>query len=562
MTEGRQMPLILSSRLALLAAVAVPAVVLRASGQHGPAPVALLIFGIAVLAASFLLAWAADAAQVDISGGLAIAILALIAVLPEYAIDLYFAYTAGHEPEFASYAAANMTGSNRLLLGLGWPLVGFVTLWALSRRRGRSIRELLLSPRRRVELAFLGVAAVIAFVMPVTAQIHVALGAVLLVVFGAYLWRVSRGEVTEPELLGTSAHIAELPQARRRWTVAGLFAIAAVIVVASAEPFANALIDTGSQLGVDRFLLVQWLAPLASEAPEFIVAILLARRGNGDDAMGTLLSSKVNQWTLLIGTLPLAYLLGGGGAALPLDSRQVEEVLLTATQTALGFAVLVRLRFHLRAAITLLALFAVQFAFPGTTVRLVISAIYAALALAVLVVHRRDLRVVVDELRPSRRWATPARYARRTAVTLAGIGLLVTGIVLLVAPGPGLVVVALALLVLGTEYEWARRRYDDIRRRAEGLAERAVARRTSLAMSTVGGVGMVGAGVLLIVIEELPGAGLASGLTLSGGGAIVLATLAYAYIRSRSAYAQASSGSWSSLQPRSASMSRDGRRPK
>ena len=88
--------------------------------------VALVIYGAAVVAASFLLAWAAEAAQIDVSGGLAIALLALIAVLPEYAVDLYYAYVSGHVPEYTQYAAANMTGSNRLLMGLGWPVVVLV----------------------------------------------------------------------------------------------------------------------------------------------------------------------------------------------------------------------------------------------------------------------------------------------------------------------------------------------------------------------------------------------------------------------------------------------------
>ena len=84
------MSLSLSGKLALVGAVTMPAVLLRALGEHGPAPLALLIFGVAVLAASFLLAWAAEAAQLDISGGLAIPILSLIAFLPVYAADLYF----------------------------------------------------------------------------------------------------------------------------------------------------------------------------------------------------------------------------------------------------------------------------------------------------------------------------------------------------------------------------------------------------------------------------------------------------------------------------------------
>ena len=93
-----------------------------------------------VVAASFVLAWAAEAAQVDISSGLAVALLAVIAVLPEYAVDLYFAYRAGERPEYVQYAAANMTGSNRLLLGLGWSVVVLISLFLASRQSGSQSR--------------------------------------------------------------------------------------------------------------------------------------------------------------------------------------------------------------------------------------------------------------------------------------------------------------------------------------------------------------------------------------------------------------------------------------
>jgi cation:H+ antiporter len=62
----------------------------------------------------------------SLSASLAIALLALVAVLPEYAIDLYSAFRSGSEPEYEHFAAADMTASNRLLLGFGWPLVIFV----------------------------------------------------------------------------------------------------------------------------------------------------------------------------------------------------------------------------------------------------------------------------------------------------------------------------------------------------------------------------------------------------------------------------------------------------
>ena len=49
------------------------------------------------------------------------------------------------------------------------------------------------------------------------------------------------------------------------------------------------------------------------------------------------------------------------------------------------------------------------------------------------------------------------RLLRRIAVTVVGTVILAVGVVLLVAPGPGLLVIVLALIVFAVEYEWARR---------------------------------------------------------------------------------------------------------
>jgi cation:H+ antiporter len=384
---------LVSSKLArpigLCAALTVPALFLRLSGAHPAAPLSLLAYGAAVVAASFLLAWAAEAARIDIAGPLAIAILAVIAVLPEYAVDLYFSYTAGHNPEYVQYAAANMTGSNRLLLGLGWPVVVITALWVASRRSGRGVRELVLQSGYRMELGFLLIASVVGFVIPLSGEINLVLGFALLGFFLFYMWKASRAEASEPDLVGAAARIGGLPERGRRLLVIVMFVFAAAVILASAEPFANSLITTGTQLGINKFLLVQWVAPLASEAPEFIVAILFAVHGKGSDAIGTLISSKVNQWTLLVGSLPLAYLVGGGGTALPLDPRQIEEFLLTATQALLGVAALLTLRFPRWLAITLLGLFAAQYAVPGQAGRYVLIVVYAAIAIAALARHRR-----------------------------------------------------------------------------------------------------------------------------------------------------------------------------
>ena len=391
-------------RIAFAGLVAAPAVALRLSGAHLDPLAGILIFGPAVVASAFLLVWAAEAAQHDISGNLATAILAVIAVLPEYAVDLYFAWSAGHIPENAQYAAANMTGSNRLLLGLGWPFVVFLFAWGL-RRRGEKPRGVQLSERRRLDLGFLAAASVYSLVIPFTRRLAWYDAVVLLALFGAYLWRAAQGERIEPELVGVARAVGDLPRRARRALVSALFGAAGLIVLVAAEPFASALVAGGKQFGIDEFLLVQWLAPLASEAPEMLVAGMLALRGHEDSALGTLLSSKVNQWTLLVGSLPVAFIAGGGPASgIVLDARQTEEMILTAAQTILGFAVLVDLRLALWECAALLVLFAAQFPFPQTSVRLGFACAYTVLALGLLFRSRQQLPSIARALgRPAAR---------------------------------------------------------------------------------------------------------------------------------------------------------------
>jgi len=258
----------------------------------------------------------------------------------------------------------------------------------------------------------------VAFAIPVSGQIHLFLGAVLLGLFAYYLIRAGRDDrAAEPDLVGPAARIAALPADRRRPLVVGMFGAATVAILICAEPFAEALVGSGTSLGVDRFLLVQWLAPLASEAPEFIVALIFAVRGEAAMALGMLISAKVNQWTLLVGSLPVAYLFGGGSGSLVLDGRQVEEVLLTATQTMMGVAILLALRFPRWAAYALFGLFAVLFVVAGMHGRLAVSAVYAAIALVLLVVHRRQIvPTLTAPFRPARPEVAPEPARERVLV--------------------------------------------------------------------------------------------------------------------------------------------------
>jgi divalent metal cation (Fe/Co/Zn/Cd) transporter len=119
------------------------------------------------------------------------------------------------------------------------------------------------------------------------------------------------------------------------------------------------------------------------------------------------------------------------------------------------------------------------------------------------------------------------RLLRRIAVTVVGTVILAVGVVLLVAPGPGLLVIVLALVVFAVEYEWARRHLAAVRARALSAAHKAAASRVATACAVLFGVGAIGLGAVLIFTDALPLSGAGTGAGVAVGGLTVLATIAY-----------------------------------
>lgn len=384
-----------------------------------PAPLLVFVFGAAIVGAAFLLAWAAEAAQTIISAGVAIAVLALLAVLPEYAVDFVFTWRAGQEvaqngscpgggDDPCALALANMTGANRILVGVGWPLVVLVAAWAARRHHRRQDGEdhsasvprpghVRLAPAMSTEVAFLGLATLFSLTLPLKGSLTLVDALVLVAIFLAYGWRLAKLPVEEPDLVGTSAWIGARDRGPRIGLILGMFAFAAFVILVCAEHFADAAVGTGTALGVQQFVLVQWLAPLASESPELIVACLYAWRLKASDSLGTLLSSKVNQWTLLVGTIPVVFAISSTSLrGLPLDSLQRHELLITAAQSLFAVCILVDLRLTLKGSAALLGLFVVQFVASLTLPEdlnldliLALSAVYI-LSSVVMLVRRRD----------------------------------------------------------------------------------------------------------------------------------------------------------------------------
>ncbi|MDN5863846.1 MAG: sodium:proton exchanger [Gammaproteobacteria bacterium] len=425
--QGFPYPLPLALLTALPGAILGAAAYLGLSWMELPPWLAAVVFGAGIIGAALILSWAAEAAQVDINAGLALALLALLAVLPEYAVDFVFTWKCGAvyaqgapgltgEANVCSLALANMTGANRVLVGVGWPLVVFVSAFAVWRCRKRrkepqpasdttSATEVRLAPNMSVEIAFLGIATLYSLTLPLKSSLTLWDSAIFFAIFALYGWRLSRMAPSKPDLMGTSKWVGDKAKTSRRLWVVSMFVVAGIVILLTAEHFAHNLVATGTQLGISQFLLVQWVAPLASESPELVVACLYAWRLKADDSLGTLLSSKVNQWTLLVGSLPIVFAISATlPHGLPVDMHQRFELLITGAQSLFAVAILMDRSITLRGAIALLILFLVQFfvsiLFDQTINRYTIiglSILYGVLAVALFTRHyRKTWRIFKD----------------------------------------------------------------------------------------------------------------------------------------------------------------------
>ena len=388
----------------------VPGLLMTLLGFHPhTAPIlGLAVYGTGIVAAAFLLTWAAEVAEAELGSGLAVVFLALVTVLPEYAVDMNLAWSAATEPARRAEALANMTGANRLLIGIGWPIVALLSWY----REGR--RAVDLDRSRSGDVVWLGIATLYSLVIPFKGTIAWYDAAILFFIYGLYVRGSARscaadGEGCGHDLVGPPVVMSTWSRSRRmRWTT-GLFLWSAGAILASSEPFVVSLEHGGDKLGVPRTMMIQWLAPLASEAPEFVVVILLTLRGRAALGLGAFISSKVNQWTLLVGGIPIAYGLSclyhgqGFAPSMLIDDHQVEELLLTCAQGLYATAAIADLRFSLGQALAILGLFLVQFVgslllarFGGTehlaAFHNVLSGVYAVLALERIVTQRHDVR--------------------------------------------------------------------------------------------------------------------------------------------------------------------------
>jgi cation:H+ antiporter len=326
-------------------------------------PVSVLWTAPAILVAAMLIAWAAESAQYFIAQGFALAILAWLQTLPEFAVEAVLAWK-----QQVSLLLANLTGALRLLTGLGWPMIYFTAAMFHRARHKKPLREIRLSDEHCVEVVGLLLCMAYATVIWAKASLNLLDAAILIAIYVVYLLVLQR---MPPEAAESVEELERVPRTivkarpvARNAAIVLLFSAGGLLIYFMAEPFLASLLAVSAAVGVSNFVFVQWVAPFVSEFPEKVSAFYWARTvDRASMALMNMVSSNVNQWTLLAAMLPIVFSLSRGEpSTIGFDSHQQLEILMTLGQSLVGTLYLVNMKLAWWEAASLFLLWAVQFA--------------------------------------------------------------------------------------------------------------------------------------------------------------------------------------------------------
>ena len=335
-----------------------------ASPIHPGSATSVLWTAPALLAASMMIAWGAEASQFFMAQGFALAILACLQTLPEFAVEAVLAWHQQTE-----YLLANLTGALRLLIGLGWPMIYCTAAMSHRRRHGKPLDGIKLTAEHSVQVIGVLVCLAYAAVIWLKSSLNIFDAFVLIGIYASYLIVLRRMPSTDAEgiedlgLVSRSVVTARKPV--RVFSIISLFAVGGVTIFFVAKPFLASLFALSTMLGVSEFVFIQWIAPFLSEFPEQVSAFYWARSiQRAPMALMNMVSSNINQWTLLAAMLPIVLSISRGApSAIRFDDQQSLELLMTIGQSLAGALVLMNMELVWWEAALLFVLWAVQFGF-------------------------------------------------------------------------------------------------------------------------------------------------------------------------------------------------------
>lgn len=336
----------------------------RAAAIVAGSPWSILWTGPGILLASLMIAWGAECSQFFVSQGLALAMLAWMQTLPEFAVEAVLGYH-----QHAEFLLANLTGALRLLTGLGWPMIYLSAAIAYRAKHKIGMRKIVLPEQQSIQVVGLAACLVYVTVIAWKASLTLIDGVVLIAIYAGYLWILRHGHAEDHEGI---EELGEIPKAivlarrpLRITAIAALFLGGGALIYFLSEPFVESLFGLAATVGVSEFVFIQWVAPFVSEFPEFFSSFYWARSIDGAPmALMNLVSSNINQWTLLSAMLPVVLSLGHGSVTpLVFDGEQRLEYIMTLGQALLGLMFLINMEFAWWEAAGLFGLWLVQFVF-------------------------------------------------------------------------------------------------------------------------------------------------------------------------------------------------------
>jgi cation:H+ antiporter len=341
---------------------------LLAAGEsiRATSPATILWAAPSILAAALLIAWAAESSQFFIAQGFALAILAWLQTLPEFAVEAVLAW---HRQ--APYLFANLTGALRLLTGLGWPMIYCAAAVVHRRRSGQPLRRITMHGEHSITIVWLLIPLLYIPVVLLRRSLNIFDGVVLTAIYAAYLFVLSKMPPQDEEGIEDLERIPRAivlsPRRRRIGFIALFFVAGGLLIYLAAEPFLGSLFSLSSMIGIPTFVFIQWVAPMVSEFPEGLSTFYWARTVHrAPMALMNMVSSNINQWTLLVAVLPVVYSMSAGApTAIPLDDQQVLEGYMTLGQQLVGMLLLVNMELAWWEAMALFALWFVQFVFSA-----------------------------------------------------------------------------------------------------------------------------------------------------------------------------------------------------
>lgn len=320
-----------------------------------------------ILLSAFVIAWGAEAAQFLISQGLALAILAWLQTLPEFAVEAVIAWEAGKDLSKTHLVIANFTGSLRLLVGLGWPMIYFVA--AAFRKKLAPVQ---LDREHSVEIFGLFLPLIYFTFIWWKGTLTVWDAFPLAACYLVYLWilwkipPIAESEESLEDIGTIPRRVLAMPPGTRGAAIWLLFVAGGALLYFTAHPFLNSMLALAASLGVSTFVFVQWVAPFLSEFPEKLSAFYWARKvRTANVALMNMVSSNINQWSILSAMIPLIFVWSSGTIRpIVFDDFQRNEILLTILQSFLGFLLLLNLELRFHEATVLFVFWLVQFMVP------------------------------------------------------------------------------------------------------------------------------------------------------------------------------------------------------